>query len=49
MVFEQKFDIRVGTTMHEINIAYLTPGVYFAQFLDGRNAYEAVKLVKVKH
>lgn len=48
MVFEQMLDIRVGTNLHEINIANLTPGVYFAQFLDGRNAYEAVKLVKVK-
>jgi hypothetical protein len=48
MVLEQMLDIRVGTNLQEINIAHLTPGVYFAQFLDGRNAYEAVKLIKVK-
>jgi len=48
MMFEQKLNNRVGANLHEINTNNLAPGVYFAQFLNGRNAYGAVKLVKAR-
>jgi hypothetical protein len=48
IMFEQKLNNRVGANLHEINTNNLSPGVYFAQFLNGRNVYGAVKLVKAR-
>jgi glucose/arabinose dehydrogenase len=45
---EQKLNVQVGTNLHEIDTSSLSPGVYFAQFLNGRNQYETIKLVKGK-
>lgn len=48
MMFEQKLNNRPGANLHEVNTNNLAPGVYFAQFLNGRNVYGAVKLVKAR-